>query len=86
MQGNCNFFVLMLKCNFRFLLFFSPIQFFQVMVDQHGFSKGSGFVAFSMPEEATRAVSFYCSVSENSLEPPPPCQLFVLSHQCINYC
>ena len=32
--------------------------FLQVMLDQQGLSKGSGFVAFSTPEEASRAVSF----------------------------
>lgn len=31
----------------------------QVMRDPHGISKGSGFVAFSTPEEASRAVSLY---------------------------
>lgn len=29
----------------------------QVMLDSHGHSKGSGFVAFSTPEEASKAVS-----------------------------
>lgn len=33
------------------------------MRDPNGASKGSGFVAFSTPEEATEAVSlFYCLV------------------------
>jgi len=31
----------------------------QVMRDPNGVSKGSGFVAFSTPEEASRAVSLY---------------------------
>jgi len=31
----------------------------QVMQDPNGISKGSGFVAFSTPEEASRAVSLY---------------------------
>lgn len=31
--------------------------YFQVMRDQNGVSKGSGFVAFSAAEEANRAVS-----------------------------
>jgi len=31
----------------------------QVMRDPNGISKGSGFVAFSTPEEASRAVSLY---------------------------
>ena len=31
----------------------------QVMRDLNGVSKGSGFVAFSTPEEASRAVSLY---------------------------
>ena len=30
---------------------------FQVMRDPNGVSRGSGFVAFSTPEEASRAVS-----------------------------
>lgn len=33
------------------------ILFIQVMVDNLGQNKGYGFVAFSSPEEATRAVS-----------------------------
>ncbi|KAH9691976.1 polyadenylate-binding protein [Citrus sinensis] len=36
---------------------FGTITSCKVMVDQHGFSKGSGFVAFSMLEEATRALN-----------------------------
>ncbi|KAH9757785.1 polyadenylate-binding protein [Citrus sinensis] len=36
---------------------FGTITSCKVMVDQHGFSKGSGFAAFSMPEEATRALN-----------------------------
>lgn len=36
----------------------------QVMRDPNGISRGSGFVAFSTPDEASRAVSrltYYCS-------------------------
>lgn len=38
-------------------------MFLQVMYDVHGHSKGSGFVAFSTPEEASKAVChlFFCS-------------------------
>lgn len=39
-------------------------QFCQVMLDAQGANKGSGFVAFSNPEEATRAVS--CSLLATS--------------------
>jgi len=34
------------------------------MLDSHGHSKGSGFVAFSTPEEANKAVSIQRSVAE----------------------
>lgn len=36
---------------------FGTITSFKVMRDPHGISKGSGFVAFSTPEEASRALS-----------------------------
>ena len=32
------------------------------MLDPQGVSKGSGFVAFSTPEEASKAVSFNCLI------------------------
>lgn len=32
------------------------------MLDPQGVSKGSGFVAFSTPEEASKAVGFNCSM------------------------
>ncbi|KAE9447157.1 hypothetical protein C3L33_20928, partial [Rhododendron williamsianum] len=38
---------------------FGTITSYKVMRDPHGISKGSGFVAFSIPEEASRAVSLY---------------------------
>lgn len=34
----------------------------QVMRDSNGISRGSGFVAFSTSEEASRAVSIYISM------------------------
>lgn len=34
------------------------------MLDAQGVSKGSGFVAFSTPEEASKAVSFNYSVHD----------------------
>jgi polyadenylate-binding protein len=37
---------------------FFTFQILQVMHDPSGISRGSGFVAFSTPEEASRAVSY----------------------------
>jgi RNA recognition motif-containing protein len=34
------------------------------MLDSHGHSKGSGFVAFSTPEEANKAVSIQRDVAK----------------------
>jgi hypothetical protein len=42
----------------KFFFVIHVLIFLQVMLDQQGLSKGSGFVAFSTPEEASRAVSF----------------------------
>jgi RNA recognition motif-containing protein len=42
----------------KFCFVIHVLIFLQVMLDQQGLSKGSGFVAFSTPEEASRAVSF----------------------------
>lgn len=41
---------------------FGTISSCKVMLDPQGTSKGAGFVAFSNPEEATRAVSFVNSI------------------------
>lgn len=47
---------------------------YQVMLDHNGVSKGSGFVAFSSPDEAARAVnflfinSFLSSISKYDIE------------------
>ena len=38
---------------------FSLVSIQQVMRDPNGISRGSGFVAFSTAEEASRAVGFY---------------------------
>lgn len=35
------------------------LELFQVMRDPNGISRGSGFVAFSTAEEASRAVSYF---------------------------
>lgn len=60
-----------------FILFvLVPKWLFQVMLDHQGLSKGSGFVAFATPEEASRAVSSFFFLKKKNLS------LFLICSHC----